>query len=220
MLTLVLTRHGHTDRSEPDQYLGQTIDIPLSVRGRADATLLRDRLAGVHFDRVISSPLRRARETAGIIAPDALVETDPRLAEADYGDWEGIPAERLDADFPSERGAWKEDPEMLGAPGGETGAAIAARASAFLAALGAWEANHLVAGDRAERRILVVAHSTLNRVLLAVALGVSVRDYRRRFRQDWLNLTVLRVEAGGRGLLLLANDTTHLRAPGDLPWPV
>ena len=69
MLTLVLTRHGHTDRSEPDQYLGQTIDIPLSVRGRSDAERLRDRLTGIPFDRVISSPLRRAVETATIIAP-------------------------------------------------------------------------------------------------------------------------------------------------------
>jgi broad specificity phosphatase PhoE len=220
VLTLVLTRHGHTDRSEPDQYLGQTIDIPLSVRGRADATHLRDRLTGIRFDRVISSPLQRARETAGIIAPDAIIETDPRLAEADYGAWEGVPAEQLDADFPVERAAWKDDPEARGAPGGENGAAIALRAAGFLADLGAWEAKHLAAGDRAERRVLAVGHSTLNRVLLTVALGVPVRDYRRRFRQDWLNLTVLRLESDGRGLLLLANDTTHFRSPGDLPWPI
>jgi probable phosphoglycerate mutase len=219
VLTLVLTRHGHTDRSEPDQYLGQTIDIPLSVRGRADATHLRDRLTGIRFDRVISSPLQRARETAGILAPDAIIETDARLAEADYGDWEGVPAEQLDADFPVERAAWKDDPETRGAPGGETGALIAARAAGFLAELGVWEAKHVAAGDRAERRVLAVGHSTLNRVLLTVALGVPVRDYRRRFRQDWLNLTVLRLESDGRGLLLLANDTTHFRAPGDLPWP-
>lgn len=219
MLTLVLTRHGHTDRSEPDQYLGQTIDIPLSVRGREDATHLRDRLTGVRFDRVISSPLHRARETAGIIAPDAVIETDPRIAEADYGDWEGVPAEHLDATFPDARAAWKNDPATLGAPGGETGQMIAARAAAFLADLGTWEANHLAAGDRNERRVLAVGHSTLNRVLLSVALGVPIGDYRRRFRQDWLNLTVLRLEPDGRGLLLLANDTTHFRAPGDLPWP-
>lgn len=220
MLTLVLTRHGHTDRSEPDQYLGQTIDIPLSVRGRADATHLRDRLTGIRFDRVISSPLQRARETASIIAPDAIIETDARLAEADYGDWEGVPAEELDAAFPAERAAWKEDPESRGSPNGETGAVIAIRAAAFLRDLGAWEGSHVAAGDRAERRILAVGHSTLNRILLAVALGVPIRDYRRRFRQDWLNLTVLRLEPDGRGLLLLANDTTHFRAEGDLPWPV
>jgi broad specificity phosphatase PhoE len=220
VLTLVLTRHGHTDRSEPDQYLGQTIDIPLSVRGRADATHLHDRLRGVRFDRVISSPLQRALETASIIAPDAIIETDPRLAEADYGDWEGVPADDLDATFPVERAAWKEDPESRGAPNGETGAVIATRAAAFLRDLGAWEGHHLAAGDRAERRILAVGHSTLNRILLAVALGVPIRDYRRRFRQDWLNLTVLRLESDGRGLLLLANDTTHFRSPGDIPWPI
>ena len=128
MLTLVLTRHGHTDRSEPDQYLGQTIDIPLSVRGRSDAERLRDRLTGIPFDRVISSPLRRAVETATIIAPGRSIETDPRLMEADYGDWEGQTTEVLDARWPDLRAAWMEDPARLGPPNGENGDAIAARA--------------------------------------------------------------------------------------------
>ena len=107
MLTLVLTRHGHTDRSEPDQYLGQTIDIPLSSRGRADAERLRDRLAGIPFDRVISSPLRRAAETAVIVAPGRSIETDPRLMEADYGDWEGQVTQVLAASWPGRRAAWE-----------------------------------------------------------------------------------------------------------------
>lgn len=217
MLTLVLTRHGHTDRSEPDQYLGQTIDIPLSARGRADAERLRDRLAGITFDRVISSPLRRAAETAAIVAPGHAVESDARLMEADYGDWEGQVTEVLAARWPEERAAWMEDPARVGPPNGENGDAIASRARAFLLDLVAAE-TPLAEGD-AERRVLAVGHSTLNRVLLTVALGVATRDYRRRFRQDWLNLTVLRLDAQGHGLLLLANDAAHLRATGATPWP-
>ena len=217
MLTLVLTRHGHTDRSEPDQYLGQRIDIPLSSRGRADAERLRDRIAGIAFDRVISSPLHRAAETAAIIAPDRLIETDPRLMEADYGDWEGQVTDVLAQRWPDLRSAWMEDPARLGPPNGENGDAVAARASAFLQELAATELPLATGG--AERRILAVGHSTLNRVLLTAALGVPTRDYRRRFRQDWLNLTVLRLDADGRGMLLLYNDSAHLRAPGSIPWP-
>ena len=217
MLTLVLTRHGHTDRSEPDQYLGQTIDIPLSSRGRADAERLRDRLAGIPFDRVISSPLRRAAETAVIVAPGRSIETDPRLMEADYGDWEGQVTQVLAARWPDLRAAWMEDPARRGPPNGENGDAIAARAGAFLRELATVELPLAVGGT--ERCVLVVGHSTLNRILLAVALGVPVRDYRRRFRQDWLNLTVLRLDERGQGLLLLANDTAHLRAAGTTPWP-
>jgi len=217
VLTLILTRHGHTDRSEPDQYLGQTIDVPLSVRGRADAERLRDRLEGIRFDRVISSPLRRAAETAAILAPGRTTETDARLMEADYGDWEGQVTEVLAVRWPDQRAAWMEDPARVGPPNGENGDAIAARAGAFLRDLAAAELPQ-AAGD-AERRILAVGHSTLNRVLLTVALGVPTRDYRRRFRQDWLNLTVLRLDEGGRGMLLLANDTAHLRTAGPTPWP-
>jgi broad specificity phosphatase PhoE len=65
-----------------------------------------------------------------------------------------------------------------------------------------------------------VGHSTLNRVLLAVALGVPLRDYRRRFRQDWANLTVLRHGSryGGGWQLLLANDVAHLRGITGATW--
>ena len=72
-----------------------------------------------------------------------------------------------------------------------------------------------------ERRVLVVAHGTLNRILMCVALGIPVRDYRRRFVQDRANLTVLRYENGDGpdgAQLILANDVSHLRAPGETPW--
>jgi probable phosphoglycerate mutase len=109
-----------------------------------------------------------------------------------------------------------DDPARIGPPDGENGYRIARRARGFLRDLAASEAARI--DGPVERRILVVGHSTLNRVLLCVALGVPVRDYRRRFRQDWLNLTVLRLAADGRALLLLANDRSHLRSPSDAPW--
>ena len=90
MLTLVLTRHGLTERSEPEQHLGQHIDISLSDAGRRQAEALARRLAGVRFARVISSPLFRAQETAEIVARGLRAETDPRLKEMDYGAWEGL----------------------------------------------------------------------------------------------------------------------------------
>jgi broad specificity phosphatase PhoE len=216
VLTLVLTRHGHTDRSEPDQYLGQTIDIPISARGRADAEHLRARLDGIRFDRVIASPLVRAQETARLIVPGRPVEADARLMEADYGDWEGQTTEALAERWPDLRRAWMEDPARIGPPNGENGLRIARRARSFLRELVTQEAAAI--DGPGDRRILVVGHSTLNRVLLCVALGVPIRDYRRRFRQDWLNVTVLRLADDGRALLLLANDRSHLHPPGEAPW--
>jgi broad specificity phosphatase PhoE len=222
VVTLVLTRHGHTDRSEPEQYLGQRIDIALSERGRSDARRLQARLEGVRFDRVISSPLARARETAGILAPGATVELEPRLAEADYGDWEGLTREVLAERWPDLRRRWDADPGTVRPPGGESGRMVARRARSFLHDIAAWGADRASATtDRAESEepcVLAVGHSTLNRVLLAVALDVPVRDYRRRFRQDWLNLTVLELDREGMALLLLGNDTSHLREATGRPW--
>jgi len=217
MLTIVLTRHGLTDRSDPEQHLGQGIDIGLSVAGRAQAEALAGRIGGERFDRIVSSPLLRARETAGMIAAGRPVESDPRLAEMDYGRWEGLTydeIEGLDAAF---RRRWVADPAANAAPGGESGDAVAARARSFLADLLAWAGVDAVP----DPIVLVVAHSTLNRILLCVALGVPVGDYRRRFTQDQANLSVLRYEDGAdaeQARLLVLNDTAHLAAPGQAPW--
>ncbi len=215
MLTLVLTRHGFTDRSDPIQFLGQRLDVPLSERGRGEAALLGRRLAGIPFDRVISSPLLRAAETAALVAPGRTIETDPRLAEADFGDWEGHAIPDVDRRFPGTRQAWAEDPARNGPPNGETALAVARRARSFLHDLARDETPR---ATNADRTILAVGHSTVNRILLAAALGIPIRDYRRRFRQDWVNLTVLRLDPDGRGLLIVLNDTSHLPPGEPLPW--
>lgn len=235
MLTVVLTRHGLTDRSEPEQHLGQHIDISLSDAGRRQAETLGRRLSGVRFDRVISSPLFRAQETAGILAPAGVrVETDPRLKEMDYGAWEGLTYEQIDARGAAARREWELAPDRLACPGGESGNDVALRVRSFLADLlaehKAWHARALfrAATSRSgqgevpgEQPILVTAHSSTNRVLMCVALGTDVRDYRKRFVQAQANLTVLRWEIGDGpedAKLLVANDLGHLRAPGELPW--
>ena len=211
MLTVILTRHGATSRSDPEQHLGQGIDIGLSDAGRSAARALGARLEGVAFDRIVSSPLRRALETAGTVAPRRRVETDPRIAEMDYGEWEGLTYEEIYARDLELRRRWEDDPAGTPCPGGESGDDVAARARSFLA--------DAIARGPHDGRILIVAHATLNRILLCVALGVPVRDYRRRFRQDPTNLTVLRfaghIEDGA--LLLVANDTWHLGAAA-APW--
>ncbi len=218
MLTVLLTRHGHTERSEPEQYLGQRIDVPLSEKGRAAALALRSRLDGITVERVISSPLKRALETATLARPNDTTETDDRLKEADYGDWEGHTHEELEARWGPARQMWETDPASFAIPGGESGSDVARRARSFIESLVEWEKGLESAAE--DHRVLVVAHSTLNRVLLAACLGVPLRDYRRRFRQDWANLTVLRFgsDYGSGALLLLANDLGHIRGHVGITW--
>ena len=75
MLTILLTRHGHTELSEPDQYLGRRMPASLSERGQAGRRRpLGERLKSVPIDRVISSPLDRAQETARLIVGERDLE--------------------------------------------------------------------------------------------------------------------------------------------------
>ena len=217
MLTLVLTRHGLTDRSAPEQHLGQGIDIGLSVAGRRQAEALARRIGGERFDRIVASPLFRARETAEAVAASRPVEIDARLAEMDYGRWEGLTYEQIEAHEREYRMRWEATPGSLACPGGESGADVAARARSFLADLLAWDGDAGIP----DPVVLAVAHSSLNRILLCVALDVPVNDYRRRFTQSQANLTVLRYAVGAgprQARLLVLNDTSHLAAPGQAPW--
>ncbi len=215
MLTILLTRHGHTERSDPEQHLGQHIDAPLSEIGRTAARMLAERLGEVRVTRVISSPLSRAFETAGLAVPGHQVETDPRLLEMDYGEWEGLTDPEIEARDGERRRAFELDPALVSCPDGENGRDVARRIGSLFDDLYRW------AGDGPEdHRVLLVGHSTLNRVLLCVALDVPVKDYRRRFYQSWANLTVLRLGGRyGRGAqLLLGNDVSHVRGTRGVTW--
>jgi probable phosphoglycerate mutase len=227
VLTLVLTRHGLTPRSRPEQHLGQRIDAPLSADGRAQAIALAERLAPIAFERIVSSPLGRARETAEAIAevPGARsrppVETDARLLEMDYGEWEGLTYDQIDERDAERRRRWEANPADMRCPGGESGDDVAKRARAFVTDLLDADDRLHDGGTPADRPVLAVAHSTLNRVLVCVALGIPIREFRTRIVQSQVNLTALRWKQGARpeeALLLLLNDVAHVRRPPELPW--
>ena len=243
MLDVLLTRHGTTTAG--DVMLGGQLDVPLNDQGRHEAAALAARLDGVRIDRIISSPMSRAMETAEIVARGRPFEVDDRLRELDYGRWEGLNYKEIDARDLDLRARWEADPADVHSPGGESGSEVAVRARDFLSSVLA--AERIPEGRAAapspqrpiepggsrqvpaegseeaemEHRVLVVAHGTFNRILMCVALGVPVRDYRRRFVMDRCGLSLLRYEPGDGpdgAQLILSNDVCHLRAPGEAPW--
>ncbi len=234
MLTLVLTRHGLTDRSTPEQHLGQRIDVSINDAGRRQAEALARRLAPVTFDRVFTSPLFRARETAALLVRSVEIEADPRLREMDYGAWEGRTYDQITEADGAFRREWERSPDVLSCPGGESANDVAERVGGFLQDLldehRAWHAKASfraatsgwgAATPRVERPILVVAHATTNRILVCLALGIEIREFRRRLTQDQANLTVLRWEldaAPAEARMLVLNDTAHLRRADEPPW--
>lgn len=215
VLTILLTRHGQTNESVPDRYLGRRIPASLSERGRRDALALGARLESVPIDRVISSPLDRARETAQLIVGERKleVEVDERLIEFDYGAWEGMVVADVQRQMPAEFEMYEANPAIYRVGGGENGQQAARRAVALIDYLIEWWAG---AGDRT---VLLVGHSSINRALLAAVTGVPLPDYRRRFLQDWVNLTVLTwKDADGGPLLSVVNDMSHVRGSSGVTW--
>jgi broad specificity phosphatase PhoE len=244
MLDIILTRHATA--ADGSIILGSEIDLPLTPFGKREAELLGRRLKGIRLDRIVSSPMKRAVETAEAIAAGRPVEADARLREMDYGHWEGLTHTEVDARDPELRARWEHDPASTHAPGGECGDDVATRVRSFLVSLigdelGAPPPAEVEVSQRrspdaggsrppvseteaeahGDRRVAVIAHGTVNRILLCVALEVPIRDFRRRFIQDRANLTVIRYEPGDGpdgGQLVLLNDVSHLRHNGQAPW--
>ncbi|HYI22027.1 MAG TPA: histidine phosphatase family protein, partial [Candidatus Limnocylindrales bacterium] len=205
-------------RSEPEQYLGQSVHASLTERGRSDAQALAERLRGVQIDRLVSSPLGRAVETSEILMVGRTetleLHKDERLTELDYGLWEGELLEDIMVKYPGEYDDYDADPSQHHVGGGENGSQVAVRVQSLIEDLLAWQE-----AEGGDRTCVLVGHSSVNRVLLAVVMGVPLIDYRRRFQQDWVNLTVLRWSSRESGpLMLLANDVAHLRGLEGVTW--
>lgn len=169
MTTVHLVRHGETTWHAENRYAGST-DVALTPRGREQGAVLARWAAQQPIERVLSSDLTRAVETARPCA-DALgvpLEVEPRLREVHFGDAEGMTAAEMDAAFPDQRARFVAAPATRPLPGGEAGADAVARAADVLAGLGGGV-------------VLLVAHTTLCRLLLCHLLGLPLDDYRRRF---------------------------------------
>ncbi len=163
MTQLYLIRHGRTAWNHTDRLQGWA-DEPLDGVGRAQAAAVAGALRGVPFDALYTSPLRRARETADLIAqPHGLpVRLDDRLRERNVGEWAGLTLDEARARAPERFvGDWRQ----AGAPGGEPQAALAARVAAALADIVAAHPHGTVA---------LVSHGGTLSALLTHALGIPI----------------------------------------------
>jgi broad specificity phosphatase PhoE len=149
-LELLLLRHGETEWSLSGRHTGRT-DLPLLPSGRAQAEALRPKLAALSPELILSSPLRRARETAEL-AGLGQVQLDGDLREWDYGEDEGLTTAQILAKRPGWK-FWEE-----GCPGGEKPEEVGLRCDRVLKRV-----RSEVAGGTA----ILVAHGHLLRVLVA-----------------------------------------------------
>jgi probable phosphoglycerate mutase len=167
-MKILLARHGETRWNAEGRYQGQ-MDIPLSETGEAQARQLGERLRGVEITRAVASPLLRAARTAQLALEEhraAQLTLDPDLQEIAHGEWEGLLAGEIRERDPALLRAWREAPESVQMPGGESLQQVLDRAWPALA--------RACAGLGADDTLLVVAHDAVNRVLLCRILGLPL----------------------------------------------
>ena len=193
---VALARHGETEWSLSGQHTGLT-DLPLTVAGEEQARRLGERLRGLRFVRVLTSPLQRAARTCALagFGPGSEIEaeTEPDLVEWDYGEYEGIRT----AEILRERPGWQLFRD--GCPGGESPDEAGARADRVIARVRA------VGGD-----VLMFSSGHFSRVLAARWLGRPAGDG-RYFILNTASLSLLGYEHDmTEPVIRLWNDTRHL----------
>ena len=208
---IVIIRHGDTPASKDKRFTGSN-DVPLSPEGRVHASALATRLARYPIDAIYASSMSRALDTARYIAQvhGLTVTPVPDLREIDHGVWNGLSLDECTAKYPDDVAAYNRDPYTFAPAGGESGEQVLKRAVPALLELVRAHPN---------QTIVVVAHKTTNRLMIAHFLGIDPRGYRDRLGQRPACLNVLEFRAEDDAELLLLNDIGHYAMTPTAEYP-
>lgn len=197
---VILIRHGDTGIQHRGRYIGST-DIPLSPDGWLQASQLAAPLRREAAGKYISSPSRRARETARAALDWCTIATefDPDLREVDFGAWEGKTFAEITASHPQDVAKWAAYHADFAFPKGEGIAAFAKRVQ---------EAGRRLAADPAET-VAVFTHAGVIRALICHYLALECSKY-LHFDIKPASVTTIAIHDNGRGVLTGLNDLCHL----------
>ncbi|WP_167584136.1 bifunctional RNase H/acid phosphatase [Kineococcus rubinsiae] len=196
-LTLVLVRHGSTLHTEERRISGRHGSDPeLTEAGLAEAASAAACAEVVGADVVISSSMRRARQTAEVIAGSVGAEllVDPQWDETDFGEWDGSRAVEVVRRWPAEYAAWADSPDVA-PPGGESLRAVEQRVQV---------ARERLVARWAGRRVVLVSHGDPVRALLRACLGAPA-SVQRSIHVDPGSRSLLRLWADGTSEVLAVN---------------
>jgi broad specificity phosphatase PhoE len=190
---IYLARHGETAWTVTGQHTGLT-DLPLTAAGERNAARLADRLKGLTFAKVFTSPLQRATRTCALAGYGAVAEIDRDLVEWDYGEYEGLTG----AEIRAKRPRWQLFRD--GCPGGESPQQVATRADRVVSRVRA------VQGD-----VLLFSSGHFIRVLASRWIGIEPAPNARYFMLSTASLSAVGYENDlSRPVIRLWNDTHHV----------
>jgi probable phosphomutase (TIGR03848 family) len=196
----LLLRHGRTTANTDGTLAGRG-PAELDELGRKQSEAVGERLRGLPLRTVVSSPLRRCRQTLELALPAVEPEVDERLTECGYGDWEGQPLKRLAKDP-----LWRVvqlHPAAAAFPGAE-GEPMAAMSARAVAAMRAWDAR-VGAEHGPDALWLACSHGDVIKAIVADALGLHLDQFQRIVVEP-ASLTVIRYTPA-RPFLIRLNDT-------------
>jgi broad specificity phosphatase PhoE len=195
---LYLVRHGQTAHNRDGLGLGRG-DVPLTSFGQRQVAALGKRLTDVHFERVLCSPLQRARQTAAAFANGTPIEPRDGLTEMDVGETEGMTFSEMRRKYPEFLAQWTSDrPDLVSMPGGESLGDVADRLIPVVDELATMNAE----------AVAFVSHNFTLKVLLCRLLELELP----RFRAFTIGVASLSVINGTsrRWVIDSLNDNCHL----------
>jgi len=199
MLEIILARHGETELNVKQVFRGR-IDIKLNETGLRQSELLAEYLSGVNIDAVYSSPLRRALNTAEVIASYHKLEVEiaPDLIDFDFGKWQGLPHQEVKHRYKKLYAQWLENPHRIKMPDGESLSDVRERALTVV--------DEVVA--KHEGRVVLVSHRVVNKVLICALLGLDNSHF-WNIKHDTCGTTTFAYQ-NERFILTKHNDTFYL----------
>lgn len=201
VLEIYLIRHGECRGNRENLFRGRH-DFPLNKNGVVQAECLRERLTGVPFDRVYTSPLKRASQTAEIISVgETEIVKAEGLTNISLGEWEGMPKEFVAQKYPQLWQLWKTEPEKLNFPGMETLNEVQQRSFAALKEI---ITNH------PEGRVAIVTHRAVLKPLIAAILNIP-EPYFWKIHIDTAAYAIVEYHRERDFTLMLLNETDHLQ---------
>ncbi len=200
MTRFVLVRHGQTEWNRVERFRGRK-DLLLDATGLRQALAAALRIKDWPVAAVYSSPLRRALETAKVIANqlDLPVEPLDGLIDLDFGDWQGLTAEEAAKRDGELYKLWLERPDQVRFPGGEGLADVRERVMAVV---------EDIAVKNPDRVMVLVSHNVVCRVLLCSLLGLDNSHF-WQVGQDVCAINAFEISEGVPTVTLI-NDTCHL----------
>ena len=198
---MFLVRHGATDFNlkQPTVLQGNGINGPLAAIGQQQAALTGKFLSAFSFDTVYASPMVRAIETAERIVPGREIVPVPEIVEADVGRWLGRDWEDIQNADPEAYRLHQEDPSIHPYPEGESATDVARRTVPALTK---------IMDENLGKRVLVVAHNIVIRVMVAHLYQIPLKQF-RTIRQDNCCVNVIRYRQE-KAELVTCNSTFHL----------